>query len=216
MLQVDFLVNIKSLYRLTGTGPVQKIDLEIVRAICAALKVEIGDLIQLEKPKFELMRQDPASQEELDKLMDKNNEGQLTEEEQVRFNALLERVQRITLHNSKLLVDQKRLRESRRRARDGRVEGAGWAAGVHCATSATPLRGLPRPAEGGRHPVSPGAQIDTDSAYTAGRGTPGLTFASRPQDRTRYPLPVLTATWSPLPTGTVVVTNSGNSSNAFR
>jgi DNA-binding Xre family transcriptional regulator len=37
--------------RLTGTGPVQKIDLGIVRAICAALKVEIGDLIQFEKPK---------------------------------------------------------------------------------------------------------------------------------------------------------------------
>ena len=124
MLQADFPVNIKSLYRLTGTGPVQKIDLQIVRAICAALKVEIGDLIRFEKPKFELMRLDPASQEELDKLMDKNNEGQLTEEEQVRFNVLLERVQRITLHNSKLLVDQKRLRESRRRAHDGRVETA--------------------------------------------------------------------------------------------
>ena len=124
MLQSDFPVNIKSLYRLTGTGPVQKIDLQIVRAICAALKVEIGDLIQFEKPKFELMHLDPASQEELDELMDKNNEGRLTEEEQVRFNALLERVQRITLHNSKLLVDQKRLRESRRPAHDGRVEAA--------------------------------------------------------------------------------------------
>jgi DNA-binding Xre family transcriptional regulator len=124
MLQADVPVNIKSLYRLTGTRPVQKIDLEIVRAICAALKVEIGDLIRFEKPKFELMRLDPASQAELDELMDKSNEGRLTEEEQVRFNALLERVQRITLHNSKLLVDQKRLRESRRRARDGRVEAA--------------------------------------------------------------------------------------------
>jgi DNA-binding Xre family transcriptional regulator len=51
MLQIAFPVNIKSLYRLTGTGPVQKIDLGIVRAICAALKVEIGDLIQFEKPK---------------------------------------------------------------------------------------------------------------------------------------------------------------------
>lgn len=124
MLKADFPVNIKSLYRLTGTGPVQKLDLKIVRAICAALKVEIGELIRFEKPKFELMRLDPASQAELDELMDKNNEGRLTEEEQARFNALLEKVQRITLYNSKLLVDQKRLRESRRRARDGRVEAA--------------------------------------------------------------------------------------------
>lgn len=123
-LKADFPVNIKSLYRLTGPGPVQKLDLKIVRAICAALKVEIGELIRFEKPKFELMRLDPASQAELDKLMDKNNEGRLTEEEQARFNALLEKVQRITLYNSKLLVDQKRLRESRRRARDGRVEAA--------------------------------------------------------------------------------------------
>jgi DNA-binding Xre family transcriptional regulator len=124
MLKADLPVNIKSLYRLTGTGPVQKLDLKIVRAICAALKVEIGELIRFEKPKFELMRLDPASQAELDQLMDKNNEGRLTEEEQARFNALLEKVQRITLYNSKLLVDQKRLRESRRRGRDGRVEAA--------------------------------------------------------------------------------------------
>jgi DNA-binding Xre family transcriptional regulator len=123
-LQVDFPVNIKSLYRLTGTGPVQRVDLEIVRAICAALKVEIGDLIRFEKPEFELTRLDPASQDELDQLMDKNNAGLLTGEEQERFNALLERVQRISLHNSKLLVDQKRRRESQHRARDGRVEAA--------------------------------------------------------------------------------------------
>ena len=69
------------------------------------------------------MRLDPASQAELDELMDKSNEGWLTEKEQVRFNALLETIQRIALHNSKLLVDQKRLRESRRPAHDERVEG---------------------------------------------------------------------------------------------
>jgi hypothetical protein len=49
--------------------------------------------------------------------VDRNNEGRLAEEEQVRFNALLEGVQRIPLHSPKLLVDQKRPRKSRRRAR---------------------------------------------------------------------------------------------------
>ena len=70
------------------------------------------------------MRLDPAPQQELDKLMDKNNGDRLAEEEKARFNALLEGVQRIPLHHPKLLVDQKRPRKSRRRARGGRVEAA--------------------------------------------------------------------------------------------
>jgi hypothetical protein len=45
--------------------------------------------------------------------MDKNNEGKLTEKERAKFKALLDEVQKITLYNSKMLVDQKRLRESK-------------------------------------------------------------------------------------------------------
>jgi len=49
----------------------------------------------------------------LDRLMGKNNEGKLTEKERAQFKALLDEVQRITLYNSKMLVDRKRLRESK-------------------------------------------------------------------------------------------------------
>jgi hypothetical protein len=45
--------------------------------------------------------------------MDRNNEGKLTEKERARFQTLLDEVQKITLYNSKMLVDQKRLRESK-------------------------------------------------------------------------------------------------------
>src|SRR5215469_72435 len=109
-----FEVNKKSLYRLTASQPVQKLDTAIVRAVCEALDVRLQDLIQFQKPKFELKRLDPKSQRELDRLMDKNNEGELTKAEQAQFKALLEEVQSITLYNSKTLLNQKRLRESTR------------------------------------------------------------------------------------------------------
>jgi DNA-binding Xre family transcriptional regulator len=106
-----FAVNRKSLYRLAGSQPVQKLDTAIVRAVCEALDIRLQDLIQFQKPKFELKRLDPKSQRELDRLMDKNNEGELTKSEQARFKALLDEVRRISLYNAKALVSQKRLRE---------------------------------------------------------------------------------------------------------
>lgn len=74
--------------------------------------MRLQDLIQFEKPRFELKRLDSRSQQELDRLMDKNNERELTKNEQARFKALLDEVQRISLYNAKALVSQKRLRES--------------------------------------------------------------------------------------------------------
>ena len=68
-----------------------------------------------QKQKFELQRLDRRSQTQLDTLMDKNNEGKLTEKERAKYKALLDEVQKITLYNSKMLVDQKRLRESKHR-----------------------------------------------------------------------------------------------------
>ena len=110
-----FDVNKKSLYRLATSRLVQKLDTAIARAICEALDVRLEDLIQFQKPKFELQRLDRRSQEELDRLMDKNNEGKLTEKERARFKTLLDEVQKVTLYNSKMLVSQKRLRDSRHR-----------------------------------------------------------------------------------------------------
>ena len=104
-------VNKKSLYRLTASQPVQKLDATIIRAVCEALEVRLQDLIQFQKPKFELKRLDSQSQRELDRLMDKNNEGELTQKEKPRFKALLDEVQKISLYNAKALVSQKRLHE---------------------------------------------------------------------------------------------------------
>jgi DNA-binding Xre family transcriptional regulator len=110
--QRGFAVNKKSLYRLAAPQPVQKIDATIVRAVCEALEVRLQDLIQFQKPKFELKRLEPKSQRELDRLMDKNNEGELTKSEQARFKVLLDEAQRISLYNAKALLNQRRLRES--------------------------------------------------------------------------------------------------------
>jgi DNA-binding Xre family transcriptional regulator len=107
-----FEVNKKSLYRLAAPEPIQKLDTAIIRAICEALEVRLQDLIQFQKPKFELKRLEPRSQQELDRLMDKNNQGEITKTEQARFKALLDEVQRISLYNAKALLNQKRRRES--------------------------------------------------------------------------------------------------------
>jgi DNA-binding Xre family transcriptional regulator len=106
-----FEVNRKSLYRLATSHPIQKIDTAIARAICEALDVGLEDLIQFQKPRLELQRLNRRSEKELDILMDKNNEGKLTAKEQARFKTLLDEVQKITLYNSKMLVDQKRRHE---------------------------------------------------------------------------------------------------------
>lgn len=49
-----FAVNRKSLYRLAASQPVQKLDTAIARAVCEALDVRLQDLIQFQKPRFEL------------------------------------------------------------------------------------------------------------------------------------------------------------------
>jgi DNA-binding Xre family transcriptional regulator len=108
-----FDVNKKSLYRLAASQPFQKLDTAVVRAVCEALEVRLQDLIQFQKPKFELKRLDPKSQQQLDRLMENNNEGELTKTEQARFKALLGEVQEIILYNARMLAPQKRLRESR-------------------------------------------------------------------------------------------------------
>jgi len=109
-----FEVNKKSLYRLATSRPVQKIDTAIARAVYESLDVGLEDLIQFQKPRFELQRLNRRSEKELDRLMDKNNEGKLTAKDRARFKTLLDEVQKITLFNSKMLADQKRRRESKR------------------------------------------------------------------------------------------------------
>jgi DNA-binding Xre family transcriptional regulator len=108
-----FEVNKKSLYRLAASRPIHKVDMDIARAVCEALGIELGDLIQWQEPRLVLRRLDRKSEKELDRLMDKNNQAKLREKERSRFEELLRQVQEIALYNSKILVDQKRSRQSK-------------------------------------------------------------------------------------------------------
>lgn len=48
--------------------------------------------------------------------MEKNNQTKLTPKERTRFEELLEQAQQITLYNSRVLIDQNRLRKSKQPA----------------------------------------------------------------------------------------------------
>jgi DNA-binding Xre family transcriptional regulator len=108
-----FEVNKKSLYRLATSRPIHKIDTAIARAVCEALEVGLEDLIQFSEPTFRLRYLDRSSQKELDHLMEKNNQTKLTPKERARFEELLQQAHQITLYNSRVLIDQKRLRKSK-------------------------------------------------------------------------------------------------------
>ena len=112
-------VNVKSLYRLTDPAPLWKIDTRIVNAICQTFGLELGDLIQLEKPTKELKRLAPEKQQRLDALMEKNNAGQLTRAERAELTRLVDESQRISLHNARVLVEQKRGKARRTSDRKG-------------------------------------------------------------------------------------------------
>jgi DNA-binding Xre family transcriptional regulator len=101
-------VNVKSLYRLAEPTPLWKIDTRIVNAICQTFDLELGDLIQLEKPTKELMRLAAEKQRRLDALMEKNNAGKLGRAERTELTGLVNESQRISLHNARVLVGQKR------------------------------------------------------------------------------------------------------------
>jgi hypothetical protein len=106
-------VNKKSLYRLATSRPIHKVDMAIARAVCEALRIELGDLIQWQEPRLVLRRLDRKSEKELDRLMDKNNQAKLTGKERSRFEELLAQVQEITLYNSKVLGRSKAIAVNR-------------------------------------------------------------------------------------------------------
>lgn len=101
-------VNVKSLYRLADSGPLWKVDMRIVNAVCQCLGLDLGDLIQLQPPTLGLQRLDRAKQARMEALMEKNNEGTLTEEERETLTRLVGDAQLISLHNGRVLLEQKR------------------------------------------------------------------------------------------------------------
>jgi hypothetical protein len=111
-------VNLKSLYRLAGSQPLQKFDARIVKPICLVLGIGLSELISLEKPELSLLKLDPVTQARITTLLDKNNQGTITKTERAELERLVDKAERISLHNARALVEY-------RRRRADRTEGTG-------------------------------------------------------------------------------------------
>ena len=98
-------VNLKSLYRLAGSQPLQKFDARIVKPICFVLGIGLSELISLEKPELSLLKLDPVTQARITTLLDKNNQGTITKTERAELERLVDKAERISLHNARALVD---------------------------------------------------------------------------------------------------------------
>jgi DNA-binding Xre family transcriptional regulator len=95
----------KTLYRLAGFKPMQTINAPILRAVCEELNVGVGDIIAWEPSKPELHHIDEKTQQRLSFLMDRNNEGQLTDDEASELAALGEYAEKLSLENAWILAD---------------------------------------------------------------------------------------------------------------
>jgi hypothetical protein len=117
-------VNLKSLYRLASPQPLQKIDARIVKPICLVLGVDLSELIQLEKPQVTLLKLDPVTQSRISALLDKNNRGTITKRERSELERLVEKAEKISLHNARALVEYRRQRAENSRRQSGKESEA--------------------------------------------------------------------------------------------
>jgi hypothetical protein len=117
-------VNLKSLYRLAGSQPLQKIDARIVKPICLVLGVDLSELIQLEKPRMTLLKLDPVTQSRISALLDRNNQGTLSKRERSELERLVEKAEKISLHNARALVEYRRRRAEKGRRQSGKESEA--------------------------------------------------------------------------------------------
>jgi hypothetical protein len=117
-------VNLKSLYRLAGSKPLQKVDARIVKPICLVLGVDLSELIQLEKPQVSLLKLDPLTQARITTLIDRNNQGTMTKKERSELERLVNKAEKISLHNARALVEYRRRRADRREPRSGKKSEA--------------------------------------------------------------------------------------------
>jgi len=117
-------VNLKSLYRLAGSQPLQKIDARIVRPICLVLGLGLSELITLEKPQATLLKLDPVTQSRISALLGKNNQGTITKRERSELERLVEKAEKISLHNARALVEYRRRRAEKGRRQSGKESEA--------------------------------------------------------------------------------------------
>lgn len=113
-------VNQKSLYRLTTSKPLQKIDTRIVGAICQTCAVGIQDVITFQQPKPVLQKLTNSEQKRLDDLMTQHSERKLNAGEMREFDELSEKAHQLTMANARMLVAQRRTLNSAQRLRNVR------------------------------------------------------------------------------------------------
>jgi hypothetical protein len=65
-------------------------------------------LIQLEKPQVSLLKLDPLTQARITTLLDKNNQGTITKKERSELERLVNKAEKISLHNARALVEYRR------------------------------------------------------------------------------------------------------------
>jgi hypothetical protein len=117
-------VNLKSLYRLAGSQPLQKIDARIVKPVCLVLGADLSELITLEKPQVTLVKLDPVTQSRISTLLDKNNQGTITKRERSELERLVEKAEKISLHNARALVEYRRRKAENSRRQSGKESEA--------------------------------------------------------------------------------------------
>lgn len=115
LLERGFRFDKKTLYRLISSAPLHRIDTPVMGAICKEFKVGLNDLLVWEPVKPKLHRIDAGTQERLDFLMEKNNEGTLNAAERRELLKLGEMVERLSLENARLVASQAKVKVPRRR-----------------------------------------------------------------------------------------------------
>jgi hypothetical protein len=91
-----------------------------MRYLCFVLGVDLSELISLEKPKLSLLKLDPVTQARITNLLDKNNQGTITKRERAELERLVDKAEKISLHNPRALVEYRRNRADRTEGhRDG-------------------------------------------------------------------------------------------------
>ena len=67
----------------------------------------------MEKPKLGILKLDPVTQARITNLLDKNNQGTITKRERVELERLVDKAEKISLHNARALVEYRRHKANR-------------------------------------------------------------------------------------------------------
>jgi len=94
----------KTVYRLASPKPIETINARVLGAVCAELKIGIGEIITWQQPKPELHRIDEKTQARLSWLMSKNNEGRLNPGEARELAELGAYAEKLSLENARILA----------------------------------------------------------------------------------------------------------------